>query len=346
MGAGPAFVEKFGHTALCVRYPAERQRDACYNYGTTNFAAPVQLVTGFLRGNSVFWVSVNRPASMMSFYRRRDRTVWRQVLPLSPRNAEALAQRLAHDAQPEYRDYQYHHYRDNCSTRVRDMIDEFTGRALSGTRSTPGRLSFREHSRRGYADNLPLLLALDVVLGRPVDEVPSQFDEMFLPLALRDAVQQRLGVAPEVIYHRRGSQFSTDPGWARGWFLYLALLLAAPLALARWRRRRERLALVITCAPLALLGAILWLVALVSPLPELRYNEVLLIFLPGDALLPWLRPPWRQRYLHGRIAGLFAVSLLAAVGVLVQPLWTLLLVPLLPFAVAAWPPRPGRTIQA
>src|SRR5688572_9107631 len=83
MGVGDVVFERFGHAALCVirdEDPAGR----CYNYGTTDFARPKQLVWDFIRGRARFHVSVHTPGGMVATYRARRRSVWRQPLPLAP----------------------------------------------------------------------------------------------------------------------------------------------------------------------------------------------------------------------------------------------------------------------
>jgi NADH-quinone oxidoreductase subunit K len=90
--------------------------------------------------------------------------------------------------------------------------------------------------------------------------------------------------------------------------------------------------------PLVLLGSLVWLVAIASPLPEGRVNELLLVFVPYDVVLPFLREAVRRQYARARIALLAAVSLFAAVGVFHQPLWAPILVVFAPMAVLAFLP--------
>jgi hypothetical protein len=303
----------------------------------------VPLFWGFVRGRSVFWVSVSSLGRMLAHYREADRSIWRQTLPLEPDQARALAEALAHDSLEENRYYDYHHFRDNCSTRLRDHLDRATGGALSAaTAQASQHGTFREISRRGFAGQTAILLASDLVLGRAADQKPDNFQAMFLPDVLRVEVEERLGAAPVLIFQRKGPAFATDPGLGGRWlWLVLAVLIAAPLALSRfaWNGRRERAALVLAAIPLGLLGLILWTLAVVSPLPEVRWNELLLVFIPADAALPFLRAETRRRYAAARSAGLVAVSLVLAVGVLRQPMWLLIPIPLAVMILIALPRR-------
>ena len=332
MGQGDLMFEKFGHAALCIRFPREPRRTRCYNYGSTDFDSVVPLFWGFLRGRSVFWVSVSSRARMLEHYREADRSIWRQVIELPPAQAAALADALARDSREENRYYDYHHYRDNCSTRLRDHLDRVTGGALSAARREPSRHgTYREISRRGFAADTALLLASDLILGREADRRPDNYEAMFLPDVLRAEVEARLGARPELVYTRRGPPFASDPGLGGRWlWLALAALLAAPVAASRFLLggRRERAAIAVAAVPLALVGLVLWALAVVSPLPEVRWNELLLVFMPWDLVLVVAGPERRRRYARARAAELVLVSLLRAVGLLRQPIWLLVAMPL------------------
>jgi hypothetical protein len=68
------------------------------------------------------------------------------------------------------------------------------------------------------------------------------------------------------------------------------------------------------------LGSVLWALAILSPVPELRFNEVLLVFLPTD-FLPLLGSQRVTRYYSGmRVAELLLLFFLRGLGVLIQPL--------------------------
>jgi len=347
MGQGDDMFEKFGHAALCIRFPRQPRRTRCYNYGSTDFDSVVPLFWGFLRGRSLFWVSVSTRARMLEYYRESDRSIWRQVIELPPEQATELAAALAHDAREENRYYQYHHYKDNCSTRLRDHLDRVTGGALSAaTREPSHHGTYRDISRRGFAGDTALLLLSDLILGRGTDRQPDNYEAMFLPDVLRTEVEARLGARPELVYTRRGPSFPSDPGMGGRWlWLLLAALFAAPLALSRtvWRGSHERAALAAAAIPLSLLGLLLWTLAIASPLPEVRWNEVLLVFMPWDLALVFLGRERRRLYARVRCGELALVSLLRAVGVLRQPLWLLVPIPLAVLALLATAPRAPAT---
>ena len=83
------------------------------------------------------------------------------------------------------------------------------------------------------------------------------------------------------------------------------------------------------------LGCTVWALAILSPLPELRHNEILLVFLPTDFLLLLGAKRARAVYVSIRVAGLLLVGLLLWSGVLIQPLGTFLALAL-PVLSATW----------
>lgn len=68
----------------------------------------------------------------------------------------------------------------------------------------------------------------------------------------------------------------------------------------------------------------------------MRWNEAVLVVTPLDAALPFLGERLRRGYARVRVALLLGVSLLGALGVLVQPLWVPILVAFMPLAVVAF----------
>jgi hypothetical protein len=65
------------------------------------------------------------------------------------------------------------------------------------------------------------------------------------------------------------------------------------------------------------------------------------VLLPTDLLLVWfLSPERRQKYARFRVASLVVIAGLLVVNVLKQPLWPILLWPLVPAAVVGfWPAK-------
>jgi hypothetical protein len=272
-----------------------------------------------------------------------DRTIWRQRLPLTDDQAHAIADKLCTDMEPANRYYIYHHFNDNCTTRLRDLIDKTYDGRLRADSDKPYPKTFRQFGTSGLADFLPLIFISDFIGGRLLDRRPTEWQAMFHPDILRRSIADKLDIQPELIYKRRGPAYATSGPSGRPWIVLISILLTAPLALVRWRGMRDRAAVVLASLPLILWGLALWAVFFIITIDWVRWNEAMFLFVPTDVVLPFLSGRRRQRYAQVRLAMVVAVSLLCAVGILHQPLWIPALTAFLPLSLLAFdlPKRPA-----
>jgi hypothetical protein len=180
-----------------------------------------------------------------------------------------------------------------------------------------------------------LLVATDLVIGRQADDQPTVWQAMFHPEIFRQQIEAKLGVPPRVLYKRRGPAFPAGGSSGRLGLLAVGLAFAVPLLVARWRRRFQTTALVWVTIELALLGALVWGLAIVSSIVGVRYNEAVFVVMPLDLVLPFLGAARRRRYALARVGLLALTSLLIAVGVFHQPLWLLILIVFVPMVTIA-----------
>lgn len=330
MGAGDEVFSRYGHAALCVRAEGE-ESGTCYNYGMTDFSSATRVSLDFVRGRARFWVATQSESGMMSSYKHQDRTLYRQVLPLDEAAATGLAEDLATAALEENRYYKYHHLTDNCTTRVRDHIDQRSSGALSRGSDTPLQKTYRDYARAGFSDAPALLLGTDLMVGRATDFPLTRWQEMFLPDALREEVERRLGVAPVKVYTRKGPPHPGDG--TDGWQSWIAAGAVLAGVVSAGKARRWSLAL--PGLALGLAGLASWAMAIASPEAELRWNEAVLLMWPTDLALPLLSGARLAGYLKLRLATAGLIALGLATGLLHQPLWGLLAFLGLPLGMAA-----------
>jgi hypothetical protein len=319
---GDDLFSQFGHAALCVSGGDAPREGVCYNYGTSDFSRPIGLGWEVVRGRARFWVSVSDLDTMIVSFELEDRTVYRQALPLTEKQAASLARKLAQDALPENRAYVYNHFLENCSTRPRDHIDEITGGALRRVR-LPAIGTFRDYAAEGLSRASVLLVAgTDFLMGRWVDRPIDAYAAMFIPDVLREGVVSAFGATPEVLYERSGPSIASRVGLARTGTFVAAFLLAIPFGVSRYFGPQvRRLFQKIGGTILGSLGALLLVAALVSVLPELRRNELLLVFFPLDFFLRSSNRAFVASYSTMRLLVLALVAVLRVLGILIQPLW-------------------------
>jgi len=166
-------------------------------------------------------------------YRAAGREVVAQELDLTPAEKLELRRLAERNALPENRDYFYDYFLDNCSTRVRDLLDLVLGGAIATRFDTePTGTSYRYHTRRLTRPDPLLYTGMDILLGSPGDRPITRWEEMFIPMTLRDALRgftrdrgdgtpRPLVISEEVLAPARvAREPATPPTW---WPWYLAL---------------------------------------------------------------------------------------------------------------------------
>ena len=310
------------------------------DYGNTRYSKLAQINRDNVKNLRMVWAMAL--GGMVRFYQREDRTLERQDLPLTDEQARAVEAELLDDLKPENRYYVYDHFADNCTTKLRDIIDHATGGGLRVDSQRPFPLTFRQMGRQGLAE-LPALIAFgDFAVGRALDRHPSLWEAMFHPYVLRDQVQARFGAEPRTIYTRRGPPIPDDGPTGRVYGLLIGLFFAVPLFVARWTGRGERPAVAIAAVPVALVGLVIWSAAIVSQIPGLRWNEAVFLYTPFDIVLPFLAVPARRRYAKVRFGMVLVVSLLRGFGIFRQPLWVPITIVFVIFGLCAIDTLPWR----
>lgn len=185
MGPGDHPFTKFGHDALLVQ---NGRTASVYNYGTFAFDSP-WLIVDFLRGRFRYWLSVAPLDRVLRQYAADNRSVVVQELRFTLAERQSIANFLAWNARDENKYYKYDYYRDNCATRVRDVIDHALDGRLHERTGTPASMTFRAHTLRLTADDRFLTLGLDLAMGDLIDKPITAWEEMFLPSRVEESVR-------------------------------------------------------------------------------------------------------------------------------------------------------------
>jgi hypothetical protein len=123
-------------------------------------------------------------------YMARNRTITIQELQLRPAQRLALLEFVQWNAREENRFYRYDYFRDNCSTRVRDALDRVLGGAIRrATSSVITERSYRDHALRLMAEDRLTATGIDIGLGRLSDRPITAWEEMFIPMLMRDRLR-------------------------------------------------------------------------------------------------------------------------------------------------------------
>lgn len=179
IGPGHDLPSWWGHTAIVVENDKSHQ-SKFYNYGLFSFEDE-NFLTNFAMGRLIFWVGSWNTDIALEYYRKLDRDIIIQEINLSREKCKKLHKFLENNIKPENRRYLYDHYYDNCSTRIRDIFEMITDGQLSVIDKQPGRMTFREHTRRHTYHHPIMDWILMFLMNDTIDKPILVANEMFLP---------------------------------------------------------------------------------------------------------------------------------------------------------------------
>ena len=187
-GQGQLVFERFGHNAIWL-HDAAAGTDSTYDWGNFSFRQP-GFLRRFLTGETRYWMEGKDANAMVDLYRQLGRTITLQRLNLTSEQKQSLRGELRRNALEENRYYRYDYFVDNCSTRLRDVLDRTIGGALRvATDSIRTPLSYRRESVRLTDGDRLVQTGIDIALGRPADVPLTVWESFFIPMRLRDAVR-------------------------------------------------------------------------------------------------------------------------------------------------------------
>ena len=179
IGPGDDLTTWWGHTGVVVE---NKKSDISrfYNYGLYSFEQK-NFFTNFAMGRLIFWVGSWDTEAALAYYVSLNREIRIQILDLSPEKLTEIATLLAINILPENREYLYDHYRDNCSTRVRDLLDKVLNGQIYSQTQIPSTMTFRDLTRRCTDQHFMVDWLLMFLMNDSIDKEIRRWDEMFLP---------------------------------------------------------------------------------------------------------------------------------------------------------------------
>ncbi len=330
MGAGDAIYERFGHNAIWVRDSAANT-NLIYNFGT--FEAPGDLAgiikfgAKFMMGPPQYWLGVSNLEGTLFTYRMARRDLQAQELNLAPAQRLDIASRLATNALDANKYYAYDYFRDNCSTRVRDLLDLVLGGELKrATIGVPAEGTLRFHTRRSITNDKLLFVGIDASFGPRVDRPLDRWDEMFLPAKVQERVRELTVPGPDgstvplvkgefpILTIGAFHVEKTEPHWAGPFFL-VSIGIAGLIRLADSRRRTAIVGRAIGAAWLLLTGfaGVILLFFWIFTQHVFTYANHNLLMLSPLALVLIPHPTVRGRAKHRAWAQPVATALIVSV---------------------------------
>ena len=189
-GPGTEIYSIYGHSALRVVNPAD-DMDIVYNWGVFDFSTSF-FAWKFARGNLNYMLGAYSYDSFLEEYKSEKRWVVSQKINLQPADISTLFSLIAENLKPQNITYRYDFYYDNCSTRIRDLLEKTLGDALVYPPAMP---RVKERSFRALAGDYErwypwLKFGIDIMIGSPGDKKASFREQMFLPIELKNGLSK------------------------------------------------------------------------------------------------------------------------------------------------------------
>jgi len=248
VGPGNAIWERFGHNALIFQ-DTITGRTIAYNWGIFDFRQDDFLMR-LARGRMQYSMRGFPTLRLIESYRSQNRTVWSQRINLTTDQKLELLSLVTEMDTESNRYYRYDYYRDNCSSRIRDALDKvLKGGISSVTQEQKTEHSYRSHTARILHSSMSAYLGIQFVVGNYGDNPLSVWEEMFLPLSMKDYLQTVLNPsmkrggsplleAPQILFESsRKAQVESGNGFFIE-FLLLGLFLGGVFLLCGWGKAR------------------------------------------------------------------------------------------------------------
>lgn len=195
-GPGTETYSIYGHSALRIAITSKNS-DTIYNWGVFDFDTP-NFAWKFAKGRLDYMISAEKAYSFMQVYVYEQRYVLSQKINLDSQELRKLVALVNENMKPENRKYRYDFFYDDCSTRIRDLLEKSIGEILKYPPSEPkDKTTFRDMVGKYQAPYPWLKLGVDLIMGSTSDKKASLRDRMFLPIDMKEGLSK-------AVVHRSG----------------------------------------------------------------------------------------------------------------------------------------------
>ncbi len=233
---GEDLYSTFGHSAIRITDTVSH-RDVVYNYGTFNFEEP-GFYTKFIRGKLTFYISTEEFNSFLYSYQYENRGITEQVLNLTCAEKYNLLLLLQTNLMPQNRYYKYDFTFDNCTTRLRDLLEKATAYKVHFPEILHKEATFRDliYEYLNYNDKQWSKLGIDILLGSRLDVQMKPREVMFLPDYLMIGFDSATVDGRNLVYEKnklidtdtnaKGRHLLTDPIFIFAFLFLLIVILS------------------------------------------------------------------------------------------------------------------------
>ena len=182
IGQGSSLSDSFGHSAIRVQ-DKSKNYDLVFNYGVYDFNDP-NFYSNFIKGYLNYSLGVSYYKDFKSSYISNNRSIKEQVLLLPDVLNKKIADRLIFNSKPENKNYRYDYFSNNCSTIIKDIIDESLidyDYENDYVVENKGKNTYRNLIYENINKNSWGSLGIDICLGSYIDQEIDVKKNTFLP---------------------------------------------------------------------------------------------------------------------------------------------------------------------
>ena len=182
IGPGSSLSDSFGHSAIRVQ-DKSKNYDLVFNYGVYDFNDP-NFYSNFIKGYLNYSLGVSYYKDFRSSYISNNRSIKEQVLLLPDALNKKIADRLIFNSKTENKNYRYDYFSNNCSTIIKDIIDESLidyDYENDYVVENKGKNTYRNLIYENINKNSWGSLGIDICLGSYIDQEIDIKKNTFLP---------------------------------------------------------------------------------------------------------------------------------------------------------------------
>lgn len=181
-GTGDEMYTLFGHTALRIK-DTDQNLDVVYNWGMFDFRTP-NFLSKFVKGNLLYYLDVDSFNDFVYNYTVDNRVVVQQQLNLTYDEKSKIWTEINRQLKGDDRFYTYGFIRNNCTTKVVDVINKSVNKPLNPdfpSNNFSYRYILNEGLNQHYFEKLGINLLFGYSTNQPTDLI-------FLPVKLKEGI--------------------------------------------------------------------------------------------------------------------------------------------------------------
>lgn len=303
---GGMIFNSWGHTLLLLENK-DLDSQIVFDYG--RFIFEPFFLFNWLKGKPTYYVGSNLFEGELHLFEQEGRWVYRQKLFLNTEQKKIILKAIRHDMLPENRRFVYHHFEENCTTKVRDLLDDSLDSFLKEKYSNKlSGLRFRDLGVRQAKIPVTAKIVLHLFLGWQTDRSMNLYQTMFLPKNLMMLLDQSKEQLAEFYQSPMVGKIETI-GYPFGvvqpppledslqkfdyaWFVLFALLFLMLLLyfFLLWKDKKifTKTLFFLWSLFSSLLGLAILYANIIAVQPELQVNLNILVFNPLNIVLYFL----------------------------------------------------------